>query len=74
MSCAGQIEKSGTGIDWREIQRRVSRGMGTESDARPVEQIGLMNVAHRIRSGHAGHSDALQIALQLALTGCEVAA
>lgn len=68
-----EVEKNGTGIDWRELQRRVSRGLATESDAEPVEKIGLMNVAHRIRNGQAGHSDTVQIVLQLALTGREVA-
>lgn len=69
-----EIEKNGTGIDWRELQRRVSRGLATEADAGPVENIGLMNVAHRIRNGQAGHGDAVQIALQVEMTGRDVAA
>lgn len=68
-----EIEKNGTGVDWRELYRRVSTGQATVADARPVEQIGLLPQAIRIRSGLADHHDALLIALQVELTG-EVAA
>ena len=68
------IEKNGTGIDWRSLYRRVSSGLATEADAGPVEQIGLLPQALRIRNGLANHNDALVIALQVELTGREVAA
>lgn len=68
------IEKGGTGIDWRNLYRRVCNGMATEADAGPVEEIGLLPQALRIRNGLANHQDALVIALQVELTGQEVAA
>lgn len=65
----GSIEKNGTGVDWRELYRRVSRGTATCDDAEPVERIGLLPQAIRIRNGMAGNQDALVIALQVELTG-----
>lgn len=70
---SGAIEKNGTGqraeVNWRELYRRVSRGQATATDAEPVEKIGLLPQAIRIRNGLANHNDALLIALQVELTG-----
>lgn len=49
---------------WTALVRRVGSGMATEADADPVEKIGLLPQALRIRSGRATHKDAILINIQ----------
>jgi hypothetical protein len=49
---------------WTALVKRVGTGMATKDDADPVEQIGLLPQAIRIRSGSATHKDAVLINIQ----------
>lgn len=53
-----------TDDQWRDLSRRVGNGLATADDAEPVEQIGLMDQAIKIRQGTADYTDSMHIHLQ----------